>query len=178
MRRRSMPSSVKFKKSLEIVLKSEGGYVDNAFDHGGPTNCGITQDTLAKFMGKPASAEDVRNLFPYQVEDIYWALYWNPLGLEGVEDWRLCAMIFDQAVNRGISTVVRQIQEIVKVEVDGFMGPATIGGINFQAPNKLAIDFLKAAQLAYAQIVKRSPGQAVFLVGWISRTHRLLDLLF
>lgn len=38
-----------FEKALEFLFPSEGGYVNNKKDRGGPTNMGITQTTLNSY---------------------------------------------------------------------------------------------------------------------------------
>ncbi len=172
-----MEFSEKFNAALDFVFENEGGFSNNPFDRGGPTNLGITQETLAKFRGRPVSEDDIRNLTSNEAMKIYHAFYWAPLALDQVVFSALCIMFFDQAVNRGVVTVARQMQNLVGVKEDGLVGPVTIAAINSKEPYALGIQFFKKTQLSYAQIIRRAPDQAVFLYGWLARTHRLLGLL-
>ena len=47
---------------IDDVIRREGGFVDHPHDRGGPTNFGITQATLSRHLGRPASVADVRRL--------------------------------------------------------------------------------------------------------------------
>ena len=47
---------------IDDILRREGGYVNHPADKGGPTNFGITQDTLSRYIGRQALISDVKNL--------------------------------------------------------------------------------------------------------------------
>lgn len=166
-----------FEDALEKVLKREGGYVDHPDDRGGATNYGITIKTLGAHLGRKATKEEVKNLDMEVVEEIYLKNYWDPLRLDFVDDPRLQSMLFDQAVNRGPDRVIRQWQEVIEVGVDGRVGPITLSKTNSLKAEKVMLDFIKATQISYAKIVRNDHSQAVFIVGWINRTHELLDMI-
>ncbi len=74
-----------FTNCLPIILRSEGGFVDDLEDPGGATNLGITLNTLSIWLGHTASVEEVKALTPVAVAPIYQALYWHVAhGDEGV----------------------------------------------------------------------------------------------
>ena len=56
-----------FDKCLDLVLKSEGGYVNNSQDPGGVTNLGVTQRVLEEWLGHPVDDKIMRNLTVDQV---------------------------------------------------------------------------------------------------------------
>ena len=56
---------------IDDVIRREGGYVDHPQDRGGPTNFGITQSTLSRHLGRPASADEVRRLERSLAAQIY-----------------------------------------------------------------------------------------------------------
>ncbi|MGE0529476.1 MAG: glycoside hydrolase family 108 protein, partial [Bdellovibrionales bacterium] len=119
-----------FRQAVENVLKVEGGYTNHPDDRGGPTNFGITLQTLSQYRGTPVSDEDVRNLTRDEAIDIYYKFYWLPLGLDKVTKTKLAALIFDQGVNKGIYSAAKTIQKAVGVAADGKIGPMTLSAIN------------------------------------------------
>ena len=89
-----------FANCLAIVLKWEGGYVNNPRDPGGPTNHGITIATLSHELGRAATIQDVQNMSVTAAGDIYRKKFWNLISgdtlMPGVD-----LMLFDIAVNSG-----------------------------------------------------------------------------
>lgn len=156
-----------FETCLAIVLKTEGGYVNNPSDHGGPTNLGITQPTLSLWQRRGATIEEIKALTPDSVAPIYRDLYWTPAGCgqfpEGVD-----LIIFDTAVNMGVGTAVRMLQGAAGVVADGLIGPNTISAVATAAPGGL-IDKVCAARLARYRGLQ---GFAVFGTGWLKRLSR------
>jgi len=167
-----------FDDSFAHVLGVEGDYSNNPFDSGGPTKYGITQDTLSSYRGKPCYEADVKNLSLNEAKMIYRARYWNTLNLDDINNNDLATVIFEQAVNRGAVTAAKQIQNLCGVKEDGMIGPKSIESINLKPPLGLAFKFICASQESYCRIVQKNPTQAVFITGWIKRTHKLLDLIF
>ena len=84
---------------IDDVIRREGGYVHHPRDRGGPTNFGITQTTLARHLGRPASADDVRRLSRKIATDIYRRDYYEASGIERLPA-RIQAFVFDAAVRR------------------------------------------------------------------------------
>jgi lysozyme family protein len=66
-----------FKKCLELVLKSEGGYIDHKDDPGGRTNLGVTQRVWEEWVGHPVSEKDMKALTPEKVAPMYEMKYWR-----------------------------------------------------------------------------------------------------
>lgn len=166
-----------YDEAFDHVIGVEGGYTNNPFDHGGPTNWGITQDTLASFRGKPVTSKDVQQLTQHEAKLIYRSRYWNPLGCEGIKSKLISMLLFDQGVNRGIGAAARSMQKCVGVKADGMIGPKSIDAINAKKGKRLALDFVCDAQEAYGRIVQKNNSQAHFIVGWLRRTHKLLDMI-
>lgn len=166
-----------FETAVEAVLKTEGGYVDDPVDMGGATNFGITLRTLQDYRGKPVTKEDVQNLTVLEAKKIYKEMYWDRLFLDQVRDPNVAYFLFDQAVNRGPRKAIETIQKVVRVTADGIMGPLTLKSINAYNPRELLVNAVKNSQLAYVDIVLNNPQQLKFLKGWITRTHKALDLV-
>lgn len=164
-----------FYQALPIVLKMEGGYVDDPDDRGGATNYGITQNTYDVWNGsRNQTKRPVREITKDEVEQIYHERYW----LEGKCDaipWPLSAAHFDACVNHGVHRAARMIQEAAGVATDGKLGPISIGAIQGAKPTKLLEDLLWIRLDFYYLISKGS--QLKFLRGWLRRTIHLREAL-
>ena len=123
-----------------------------------------------------SGADEVRRAY-------YRAMYWDRLKLDQVQSQKVANMLFDQAVNAGVKASGRRAQAVINtlrgdesaILVDGVFGPVTVQRLNALPPKRFAIEFIKATQLAYVEIVSKEKSQIVFLKGWINRTHTLLD---
>lgn len=108
-----IPGTGIFEKALAHVLKMEGGYTDDPFDPGGPTNFGITLSEYAAWRGATIDAASRADLIaalkkiPHDtVSAIYATRYWRPSGCPQLPD-ALAMMHFDAAVNHGTGTAIR-----------------------------------------------------------------------
>jgi lysozyme family protein len=68
-----------FSEALAIVLKKEGGYVNDPHDPGGMTNLGVTRRTWEEYTGRPASESTMRKLTQVAVAPLYRKLstFWR-----------------------------------------------------------------------------------------------------
>ena len=164
-------------RMIDDVIRREGGYVDHPRDRGGPTNFGITQSTLSRHIGRPASADDVRRLTRAVAADIYRRDYYEAPRIDGLPR-RIQAFVFDAAVNHGPGRAIRFVQQVCTA--DGF-GPLAVEGQCGPHTRRAAIEadrvmgewFLAALveerRNFYLALVERDPGQQVFLNGWLNR---------
>jgi lysozyme family protein len=117
-----------FDRCLAHVLKHEGGYVDHPDDPGGATNYGITIHTLSDWLQRPATKADVKALTADVVAAIYRGRYWLQASCDrlpaGVD-----LMVFDSAVNSGVSRATRWLQQAVGATADGIVGPKTLDAV-------------------------------------------------
>lgn len=81
--------SIKFHRILKIVLRHEGGYVNNPNDSGGATNKGIAWNTWVAYakkdLGIEPTLENLKQLTDKQAEVIYRKRYWQPKGFCKIE---------------------------------------------------------------------------------------------
>lgn len=89
-----------FAACLDIVLVHEGGYVDHPRDPGGATMRGVTQGTLARWLGRPVSKAEVRALSVADVTPIYRRDYWDKVNGDLYAAGADLA-VFDAGVNSG-----------------------------------------------------------------------------
>ena len=83
-----------FDRSIEFVLKWEGGYTNDTRDSGGETKYGISKRAYPML--------DIKNLALEDAKLIYLKDYWEKAGCDTLE-WPMCLVVFDTAVNMGVS---------------------------------------------------------------------------
>ena len=87
----------------------EGGYGEDRYDPGRPTNQGITLAVLAAWMGVTLEATNhgelkqaLKRISPDTVRKIYLARYWGPPAACAQLPAALALMHFNAAVNHGV----------------------------------------------------------------------------
>lgn len=160
-----------FKVALVHVLKMEGGFGDDPYDPGGPTNRGITLEDFARSKGVSVTAhnrasliDELKQISDSAVEAIYRDRYWRPARCAELSP-PLALMHFDAAVNHGVGGAIRMLQQVAAVTVDGDIGPETLSALGKLAPMD-AVD-------RYAQL-RRERYRALptfwrFGKGWLNR---------
>lgn len=160
-------------KSLDFVLKSEGGYTNHPNDAGGATNFGITQKVYDIYSDNHAQRHrDVAGISKAEVSDIYEKMYWAPSGCYSLKQ-PLALAVFDTAVNFGVFRAVSFLQRACGSKEDGVLGPNTIKSANSKDPKELALKIVEFRLARRDDTVARNPSQSVFLKGWKNRDNSL-----
>ena len=150
--------------SIELVLKSEGHFVNHPSDPGGMTNLGVTKKAWEAYVGRQVDEAEMRGLTPEIVAPFYKARYWNPCKCDelplGVD-----YAIFDFAVNAGVSRASKTMQSALGTAADGIVGPATLG----VAINADPDEFLEKFSAAKEQFYRNLPTFEHFGKGWLRR---------
>ena len=161
---------------LAMVLAFEGGWSDDPFDPGGPTNRGITLATFARVHGIEITASnrarliaDLRVIPDTLVAHIYRERYWRPAHCPELPA-ALAFFHFDVAVNMGVGTAIRMLQDALDVEIDGEIGPITRAAAR---TNFLASTLERYADLRRARYRSLS-GFWRFGRGWLTRCDTAL----
>ena len=170
-----------FEECVKHVLISEGVYSDDVHDHGGATKFGITIGVLTNYRQHEVTKADVQKLSLNEAKDIYKKFYWDAMKLDLIASDARALLLFDQGVNRGIGTAIKQAQSIASVydpgiKWDGQNGPMTSAAINKLDKDLFCREYLKSSLNAYANICVKNPTQLVFLRGWMNRVYKLLDV--
>lgn len=149
---------------LNFTLKYEGSYVNHPTDPGGPTNFGITQNVLAGWRGRPVSSTDVKNMTRQEAAEIYKANYWAavrgddlPAGVDLV--------VWDYGVNSGPSRGIKALQKALGVNVDGFIGAATLDAARKADPDKT----VRAVIAERQRFIRGLKTYSTFGKGWEKR---------
>lgn len=167
-----MSTNPAFDFCFKCLLESEGGYVDHPGDRGGPTNMGITINSLSQYLKTKVTADEIKNLSMDLAMRFYKSEYWDAMHLDQINDLRLQLVLFDQAVNRGIGPAVKNMNVVIKDQPDAVLD---LNLLNRVDPLLTSVKYIEASQMVYVKIVISRPDQLVFLKGWLARTHSLLE---
>lgn len=116
-----------FDNAVELILKHEGGYVDDPRDSGGETKFGISARAYPDL--------DIAKLSESDAKVIYKEDYWDKLNCDDLP-YPIALVTFDAAVNSGRMRATKWLQHSVSATpLDGILGPMTA----------------EAARLAYAE---------------------------
>ena len=161
---------------INDILRREGSsYMNHPADKGGPTKYGITQATLSEFRRVPALPGDVAALTENEAREIYSRKYIIDPGMDRIADEKLAALAIDSGVNHGPGRVIRWLQEIVGVHVDGILENQTEDAINTMNPKTVFKKLLARRVRFYGEIISRDHSQAVFAAGWMNRVMEFIE---
>lgn len=160
-----------FFKSLDMVLKHEGGFVDHPEDPGGATNKGITHKTYADFLGRPLEdVSELKNIPDEHVQMIYKNGYWDrvkgdelPAGVD--------FSTFDWAVNSGPGRAAKALQKAVMVAQDGAIGPMTLAAAAEFTPEEIIESIAQQREEFYRSLRTFD----TFGKGWLRRNEETRD---
>ena len=106
-----------FDRAFDIVVREEGGYVNDPNDPGGETNFGISK--------RQYPAVDIKNLTPELAKAIYSKDYWTPASCDQLP-WPLSLYVFDSAVNQGVAPACKMLQRALDTVQDGIIGRTSV----------------------------------------------------
>ncbi len=175
----------RFHKISKIILRHEGGYVNDEDDPGGETNMGITIKTWKAYaksdLGIESTSKNLKNLTIQQAETIYYNHYWKARKFCGINDIKVALMIYDWTITSG--GAIKQIQKLLnnstynsKISVDGGMGNQTIKAINAVSnQEQLLNNIAKTRKQYYYDLAHDNKGNRTklykFLKGWNNRVN-------
>lgn len=152
-----------FDFALNLVLKHEGGYVNDPKDPGGETIYGIARrhhpDAWA--AGRPTKA---------QAAEIYRRDYWDRLRCDELPA-PLAVFLFDTGVNCGNRRAVQMLQRAISVKDDGVLGPVTIGRCRTMDAHVIVLQMADQRMAHYHSLSTFSR----FGRGWTNRVDDVLE---
>lgn len=154
-------SALTFDKAFDRLISHEGGYVCDPRDPGGETKYGISKRSYPSL--------DIKSLSREMAKAIYLKDFWLPLGDNAHPAIKFQA--FDFAVNAGIQTALRKLQQAIGVADDGNFGPISRSALNAMPAS--AVLFLYNAKRIefYASLSTFS----TFGKGWVRRVAKNLQ---
>ncbi|MEQ1651089.1 MAG: TIGR02594 family protein [Hyphomicrobium sp.] len=169
-----------FTRALAHVLEMEGGFSDDPYDPGGPTNKGITLGDFAKWRGETVTALSratliaaLKEIPDAAVSAIYRTRYWQPASCADLGDG-VALMHFDAAVNHGIGGAIRLLQAALGVTADGEIGPQTLSAARTQPAHAIIERYAELRRARYRAL----PHFWRFGRGWLRRVDATEKLAF
>lgn len=199
----------RYRKAVSHLLVIEGGHVNDPLDRGGETKYGISLrflaaegafdddgDGKADFdldMDGDIDGADIRALTKGDAIYLFHRCFWQRLQAEIFPE-PLGEMMFDQAVNGGLTTARKLLQRAINqcllqipmssprhglLNVDGRIGAETRAAMmDVTAWPQLSVPALvtayrDAARERYRLIARRFPSQQRYLNGWLARADQL-----
>lgn len=164
---------------IDDILKKEGGYVNDKNDPGRATNRGITIGTYSKWLKRPATIQEVKDITEEIAREIYEVNYLVKPRIDTLPDL-IMPQMFDISINSGPKNAIKLLQRLINlagfgiISVDGIMGPSTRGKAETMVAEmgNYAVNALVEERLKfYQRIVDRRPASGKFLRGWTNRAN-------
>ena len=157
-----------FDRSLKLVLKSEGGYVNNPKDPGGETMMGVTKSAWSTYLKRPIEDGEMAKLTVADITPFYKALYWDkskcpdlPTGID--------YMAFDASVNMGVGQSIRLLQKTLGCVPDGLIGPNTMKLIKETDVSNMIDKYSAQKEMFYRSLALFN----TFGKGWLARVAQV-----
>lgn len=169
-----------FELSQKIVGINEGGYQNDPEDSGNwymgkliGTNWGIAAPTLAAYLGRTPSVQDMKNLPRKTAELILKKNFWTKNNFDKVRNQSVATMLYDGAVNHGVSgmrlLVEKALNRLKKPLV--YYKVFAVEGIELM--NKLnSKELFYTLKEVRSNRYKASP-QKKYINGWLKRLERI-----
>ena len=161
-----------FQPCFDRTMGFEGRVLETVpNDPGGETFWGISRRFNPTWPGWTIidSLGPNDNGLPTLVATLYQSLYWDKYLLGQLNSQQLSAQIFDAIVNLGSNSVIKGLQNILKIECDGIIGPNTVAHCNEAVESDIVTSFIEWRKSYYQNLVAINPAKAEFLDGWLSR---------
>lgn len=168
-----------FNQALPIILKHEGGYVNNPADPGGATVYGISlrflqQNGIDIDSDGKVDANDIRATTVAKASDLYKKYFWDVGGYSRINDQTAATKVFDCSVNMGSGRAHKLAQSAANacgktLKVDGDLGPMSVAAINACDPKQFVVQMCRVQREFYEDLIQAKPQLAVFRSGWLKR---------
>ena len=148
-----------FQHCIDRILAEEGGQSNHPADPGGLTKFGISQHAYPTL--------DMAHLTLADAEALYRRDYWQPIQGDSLPPG-LDLLMLDCAVNQGVVTAIRLLQQSLQIRDDGLLGPKTLTAAEVAMP-----DVLDAFAAERALRYEFNKNEATFGRGWYRRLLRM-----
>ncbi len=159
-----------FDNAFRAVIGEEGGYTANSADPGNWTGakCGAGECRGTKY-GISAASYPNMNILALTLDDaktIYRRDYWDHVRGDELPP-AIALLVFDAAVNSGPDRALRWLQCVLRVDIDGVIGPVTLSAA--QRCNGRGASILADYQAQRILFLASLPTWRTFGLGWSRR---------
>lgn len=163
-----------FDRAFRVVVGEEGGYSSNPADPGnwtgGACGRGVCRGTRFGISAAAYPGLEIATLTLDDARAIYRRDYWERVRGDDLPP-PLALLVFDAAVNNGVTRAARWLQQAVGATADGIIGPATLTRVQGHAgPGAALMAEFQAQRLTFMAAL---PTWRVFGLGWARRLCRL-----
>lgn len=145
----------------------EGGFAILAGDRGGATKWGVTLATFRSVFGKEKTVDDLKAMTEDEWDYIFKTRFWNRWKADDIKSQPIANMLVDWLWNSG-TYGIKLPQKVLKVKIDGIVGPKTLAAINDHPdPHQLFRELWQERDAYFHRIGKGT--QKRFLNGWLNR---------
>ena len=167
----------KIEQFIPLLLKWEGGFVNDPADLGGATNKGVTLSTWQK-QGYDKNVDgviDVEDLKLITTEDMTERIlrphYWNRWQADRIESQALANLLVDWVWGSGRFGITIP-QGVLGVPQDGIVGEKTLKAVNGYPEPEGLFEKIKQVRRAYLRMICIDrPANRRFLKGWLNRLN-------
>lgn len=170
---------------FDMLIAHEGGFTDDQRDSGnkkgdghgntGSTMLGVTAYNWAKFSGKPAPIEVMKQLTVDDVMPLYKSNYWDAIKADDLPSG-VDVSCADLCVNAGASRASKILQKVVGAKPDGKIGPQSLAAVSMQEPKDLLQKYYDERERFYRSL----RDYKIYGNGWSRRNketlHKALEL--
>lgn len=173
----------RFESAVSIVLKHEGGFVNDKDDVGGATNYGISLRFLKAAgididLDGRVNLNDIKKITVNNAKDILKKYWWDKYYYNKINDIEIATKVFDLAVNMGPISAHKILQKALnlvnksRLRVDGILGKITLDSINKSENNHNLFEaIILESELFYHYLVNKNPALKTYLNGWLNRVY-------
>lgn len=165
-----------FERAFTIVIGHEGGFDKTEADPGNWTGGAVGKGVLkGTSWGISAAAYPdltIVDLSQADAEAIYRRDYWDKISGDQLAP-PLALLVFDAAVNNGISRAVRWLQSSVGVAPDGQIGAVTLAAIEKAVSSHGGAGLCAEFNAQRLNFMTSLPTWRVFGLGWARRLCQL-----
>lgn len=124
---------ITFDQAFNRLIGIEAGYTNDPRDKGnwtgGQVGVGICKGTKYGIAASSYPKLDIKNLTLDQAKAIYKSDWWDAIGADKLPT-AIIYQVWDFAINSGMTTAKKQLQQAIGVTADGVIGSVTIAKIN------------------------------------------------
>lgn len=155
-----------FERSLAKTLVHEGAFSNHPKDPGGATMKGVTQRVYDTYRdGVKLPRRTVKLISQLELRAIYFDRYWKLIKGDNLPPG-VSYVVFDGAVNSGVSQSVKWLQRALGVQADGVIGPATLTAVAGVNDHDALVVRICERRMAFLKALKT---WKTFGKGWKSR---------